>query len=102
MFRGEKGVQVVTPLYTHLDKNGKPCAIFVNRGWIPWDLKDSRTHGSAPGETVSGILYRGQAEHKYALKNNPMINDFHTIRLKDFVLVSQIPNSEEASEFMLY
>jgi hypothetical protein len=31
-----------------------------------------------------------------------MINDFHTIRLKDFVLVSQIPNSEEASEFMLY
>jgi len=51
---------------------------------------------------VSGILYRGQAEHKYALKNNPMINDFHTIRLKDFVLVSQIPNSEEASEFMLY
>ena len=39
---GEKGVDVVTPFYTHLDKDEKPCGILVNRGWIPWDLKNHR------------------------------------------------------------
>ena len=33
MFRGEKGVQIITPFYTHLDKSGQPCAIFVK--WLP-------------------------------------------------------------------
>ena len=32
---GEKGVQIVTPFYTHLDKNGEPSGILVNRGWVP-------------------------------------------------------------------
>ena len=41
---GEKGVDVVTPFYTHLDKEGNPCAILINRGWIPWDLKGHRMH----------------------------------------------------------
>lgn len=39
-YRGEKGVQIITPFYTHLDANGKECAILVNRGWVPYDLKD--------------------------------------------------------------
>ena len=38
----EKGVELVTPFYTHLDKNDEPCGILVNRGWVPWDLKDFR------------------------------------------------------------
>jgi len=37
---GEKGVDIVTPFYTHLDGNGTEQAILVNRGWVPWDLKD--------------------------------------------------------------
>jgi len=44
MHRGEKGVEIITPFYTHLDSSGKPSAIFVNRGWVPYDLKDSRLH----------------------------------------------------------
>lgn len=36
----EKGVEVITPFYTHLDKDQKLQGILVNRGWIPWDLKD--------------------------------------------------------------
>ena len=36
---GEKGVEVVAPMYTHLDKNNKVCGILVNRGWMPDDLK---------------------------------------------------------------
>lgn len=41
---GEKGFDVVTPFYTHLDAQGKEQAILVNRGWIPLDLKDMRMH----------------------------------------------------------
>jgi cytochrome oxidase assembly protein ShyY1 len=99
-YRGEKGVQIITPFYTHLDASGNPCAIFVNRGWIPYDLKDSRLHYQT-GDKVTGYLHRGQPENKYSLPNNPTINDFHSIRLKDFVIVSQLPNAEEASQFML-
>ena len=33
--KGEKGVEIVTPFYTHLDSNGKEQAILVNRGWVP-------------------------------------------------------------------
>ena len=38
----EKGVDVFNPMYTHLDKNDNPCGIMVNRGWLPFDLKDIR------------------------------------------------------------
>ena len=41
---GEKGVDIITPFYTHLDKNGEPNAILVNRGWVPFDLKGHRMH----------------------------------------------------------
>ena len=37
---GEKGVEIITPFYTHLDAQGRENAIIVNRGWVPWDLKD--------------------------------------------------------------
>ena len=66
IYKGEKGVQIITPFYTHLDGNNKPNAIFVNRGWVPYDLKDLKHHYSSPGETVRGILYRGEPENKYS------------------------------------
>ena len=41
---GEKGVQIITPLYTHLNAKGEECGILVNRGWVPDDFKNLRTH----------------------------------------------------------
>lgn len=38
----ERGVEVITPFYTHLNGSDEPQAILVNRGWMPWDLKDVR------------------------------------------------------------
>ena len=29
MFKGERGVQIITPLYTHLDASKKPAALLV-------------------------------------------------------------------------
>ena len=39
---GEKGVEVITPFYTHLNKQDQPCGIMINRGWMPHDLKNFR------------------------------------------------------------
>ena len=39
-YKGEKGVQVITPFFTHLNAQGQEQAILVNRGWVPVDLKD--------------------------------------------------------------
>lgn len=36
----EKGFAMITPFYTHLDKNGQACGILVNRGWVPYDMRD--------------------------------------------------------------
>ena len=44
MRNGEKGVDVITPFYTHLDGSGVEQAIIVNRGWLPYDIKDARKH----------------------------------------------------------
>lgn len=99
-YRGEKGVQIITPFYTHM-VDGKPQAIFVNRGWVPYDLKASRLHYCALNQTIEGVLYTGMAETKYSEPNNPVINEFKNCRLNDFTLVSQINNREEASKFML-
>lgn len=57
---GEKGVEIVTPFYTHLNKNEEPCAILVNRGWMPWDLRNFRYDKADSSVTkVQGVLYRG-------------------------------------------
>ena len=73
-YRGERGVQIITPFYTHLDANGKENAILVNRGWVPHDLKDLRMHtaGKVAGK-ISGVLYRGDVQHNYSTPNSPTV-----------------------------
>jgi cytochrome oxidase assembly protein ShyY1 len=44
MRNGEKGVDIVTPFFTHLNEKGEECGVLVNRGWVPWDLRDLRLH----------------------------------------------------------
>ena len=100
---GEKGVDIVTPFYTHLDGNGKEQAILVNRGWVPLDLKDQRMHyNNASMGTISGILYRGDAKTKYSKPNNPVIGQYTNVNPYDLSLITQTPNQEEASQVMLH
>lgn len=95
---GEKGVDVITPFYTHLDASGKEQAILVNRGFVPMDLKDQRLHytNDTMG-TIRGILYRGDSLTKYSKPNSPTIGNYHTVRPEEAALISQLPNREEAS-----
>ena len=74
MRNGEKGVEIITPFYTHLNDKGEECGVLVNRGWVPEDFKDLKYHytGTTSGEVV-GFLYRGDAPNKYSKKNEPTI-----------------------------
>ena len=77
---GEKGVDIVTPFYTHLDKNGKEQAILVNRGWVPKDLKDQRLHfGTQSMGSITGLLYRGDSKTKYSKPNSPTIGNYTSV-----------------------
>ena len=99
---GEKGVEIITPFYTHLNEKGEECGILVNRGWVPEDFKDLKYHytNSTSGE-VTGILYRGDRQYKYSVANEPTIQRYHTVNPYDFSLISQLKNQDEASKFML-
>lgn len=102
MKNGEKGVEIITPFYTHLNEKNEECGILVNRGWVPQDFKDLKMHytGVVAGE-ITGLLYRGDAQTKYSLPNEPTIERYHTVNPYDFSLITQLKNQDEASKFML-
>ena len=102
IYRGEKGVQIITPFYTHVDKNGQACAILVNRGWVPDDLRGHRMHYTdATMATIQGVLYRGDNKTKYSRPNDPTNNMFYNVTPYDFSVIDQLPNQDEAAQFML-
>ena len=98
---GEKGFMVITPLYTHLSETGESCAILVNRGWIPYDLRMQRMHLKQSAGTVTGLLYTGDKKNKWAIPNSPTIESYRNVYPEDFAIVDQLGNVEEASQFML-
>ena len=101
-FRGEKGFQILTPFYTHLDADNKAQAIIVNRGWIPKDFGDLHEHQSvATAGEITGVLYRGEAKTKYSKPNSPGMGEYHHVDPADAALMMKLPNEQEASQFML-
>lgn len=99
---GELGVDVITPFYTHLNEKGEECGILVNRGFLPFDLIDTKQHyvGAQAGEIV-GVLYRGDNPTKYSKTNSPTIGTFTIVKPYDFAVLAQLKNRDEASQFML-
>ena len=95
MRNGEKGVEIITPFYTHLNEKGEEVGILVNRGWVPEDLKDLKYHytGATSGE-ITGVLYRGDNQTKYSLPNEPTIDRYHYVNPHDISLISQMKNQE--------
>mmetsp|Transcript_1692 Transcript_1692/g.1138 ORF Transcript_1692/g.1138 Transcript_1692/m.1138 type:complete len:110 (+) Transcript_1692:234-563(+) len=88
MYRGEKGCQIITPFYTHLDKNGKECGILVNRGWVPDDLRGYRMHYTdASAAKITGVLYRGDNKTKYSIPNDPTNGYYYNVTPYDFAVI---------------
>ena len=97
---GELGCDIVTPFYTHLDKNGFPCGVIVNRGWMPDDLKDFRYDRQSTSLKVTGVIYRGDNQNKYSLPNSAMGQKFYSTIPSEHARLAAMPNSE-AETFMI-
>ena len=88
MRNGEKGADIITPFYTHLDNNGVEQGIIVNRGWVPYDLRESRMHyNNSSFGAIRGVLYRGDAKTKYWQPNNPTIKQYTSVQPHDCSLI---------------
>jgi cytochrome oxidase assembly protein ShyY1 len=62
MRNGEKGINIITPFYTHLNEKGEEQGILINRGWVPKDFRDQKMHHGVNNNTeIVGLLYRGEA-----------------------------------------
>ena len=86
--RSEKGLVIVTPFYTHLNNSGKPCAILVNRGWVPIDLRNTHQHQNTTTGTIYGTLIKGgDAQNKWSISNSPTIETFTNVKATDFALI---------------
>jgi hypothetical protein len=64
--RGEKGYNVITPLYTHVNEKKEPCGLLVNRGFLPKDFLETREHFLVESQGYfEGIIYTGDHVTKY-------------------------------------
>ncbi len=102
MKNGEKGVEIITPFFTHLNGQEQPCGIAVNRGWVPKDLKELRYDRGNNQTSITGVLYRGDAKTKYSPFNQPLYADYKNAYPEELAVVFQLGNEEEASQFMLH
>ena len=53
------GLEVITPLYTGVDKAGKLKGLLINRGRISFEYKESGMHHTPKGEKqdVEGVIF---------------------------------------------
>ena len=98
---GEKGVEVITPFYTHVNKKDEACGILINRGWLPEDLKKFRYDRNQGTVSFEGILYRGDASTKYSRPNSVVNSEFKSVKPEEHAILARLGNEEEASQFML-
>ena len=92
----DRGFEIITPMYTKVDpKNGQLQGIFVNRGRIPIDYKDSKMHLTPPNleETVEGILMFSESEKKEGPQPLEVVKGGHIrIDLSEFTKKADFQN----------
>jgi len=90
--QGKEGSEIISPLY--VDDH---TAILVNRGWVPRELQEEKIIDDIlQQETkkmkvssdsvlleIEGVLYRGDGENKYTLKNVSGETKFHIVQPKE-------------------
>ncbi len=65
---GDRAYEVITPLYEKVNKKtGDLTGIFVNRGRIPYNYKDSKMHHTQANEIteIEGCLFESEGFDKY-------------------------------------
>ena len=57
---------------------------------------------SSTAGTIYGVLYPGDAGHKYQNPNSPTVECYTNVTPYDFALIDSLANREEASQMMLH
>ena len=114
---GVKGFDVINPLYCY--EGGKQsfknllngddpvkierAAIIVNRGWIPYKLRDRKTRPTEINSRqlikMKGVFRAGKDIHDYKVPNNPDNNEWHNLSLEDIGIFWDLPNWDEAKYY---
>lgn len=112
----QKGFDVINPLYCYdggrfsIIKMGKSdsvtvdrAAIIINRGWIPYELKNKKNR---PWETNSnklvklhGCFHQSENVHYYSKPNNPDNNEWYNLAPHDIATFWDLPNRNELKQF---
>ena len=114
---GEDGFFVLNPLYCYdggqirfnnlgTDKSHikiKRAAVVINRGWIPYHLKDKkkRPHEINSRELmkIRGVWRQSELIHDYRTPNNTEDNEWNAICVEDIAGFWELPNEVEMKFF---
>ena len=79
------------------------AAVIVNRGWIPYSLKDKRSRpweqNSRDLVKIRGTFRNTKNMYKYSIPNNGNDNDWHNIVVEDMARFWELPNADEFKYF---
>ena len=72
----------------------------INRGWIPYELKDRKSRISQEGTTkhltkVYGVFRPGKDIHDYKIPNDPDNGEWHNLALEDIAMYFKMINKNE-------
>lgn len=100
---GEEGFDIVTPFYCYRDEKGEVQPVLVNRGWIPFDSKESHLYlaNNVGLVTIKGLVYKGDESTKYSKDNDIKGSNWHTFKPDEIAAVMYLPNKNVASQFVV-
>ncbi|CDW84832.1 surfeit locus 1 family protein [Stylonychia lemnae] len=99
---GEKGVEVVAPLYESVNDKGELQGIMVDRGWIKEQLKDLKIHWNSTENSeqiIEGVIMRGEGKCQTG-KEDDEKNKIR-IDLEEFVKNTEFGNKDVAKQIMI-
>eukprot|EP00347_Sterkiella_histriomuscorum_P006546 403352358 len=99
---GEKGVEVVTPLYTSVSDQGELQGIMIDRGWIQEQNKDLKIHWNKRDnqeQAIEGILVYGEGKSETGMQDD-LVNKIR-IDLEELIKLTEFQNKEQATKIMI-
>ncbi len=90
---GENGLRLISP-FIHQPNDGDPVLIMVDRGWIPFEMRQSSAPPPVGEIVISGLLRMMRKANAFLPDNNIQKNVWYFLDKHDFEQVLQKPVSK--------